>query len=260
MAPIKFEEQLKDKLEKRTLSPSADSWSKLSNRLDADENKSKKSIFWWLSIAAGLVIMLAITVQFFTADDSEKVIPQVVEKEGFEEKATDKNSEVNADKSIELVNDNSSEIAKDKLPITNQIELFDYKNGTNSEAQPKTQFANLNKKSKTNEFQNREEASAHQFQNESNDLLLKNAVAEALSDLKVANTSTTDKEVDSLLKLASKQLFKEKLQEQTIKTVDAGALLMSVEDEMGQSFRSKVFEALKESYATVKTAVVERKN
>ena len=29
MAPIKFEEQIKDKLEKRSLSPSSDSWSKL---------------------------------------------------------------------------------------------------------------------------------------------------------------------------------------------------------------------------------------
>ena len=35
---------------------------------------------------------------------------------------------------------------------------------------------------------------------------------------------------------------------------------MSVEDDMGQSFRSKVFEALTESYKTVKTAVAERNN
>jgi len=34
MAPIKFEENIKDKLEKRTLSPASDSWSKLAERLD----------------------------------------------------------------------------------------------------------------------------------------------------------------------------------------------------------------------------------
>ena len=37
-------------------------------------------------------------------------------------------------------------------------------------------------------------------------------------------------------------------------------LLETVEDEMGQSYRGKVFEALKESYKTVKTAVVNRNN
>ena len=41
MAPIKFEENIKDKLEKRTLTPSSESWSKLSERLDAEDNSSK---------------------------------------------------------------------------------------------------------------------------------------------------------------------------------------------------------------------------
>ena len=44
MAPIKFEEQLKDKLEKRTMSPSAESWAKLSDRLDAEDQKNKRPI------------------------------------------------------------------------------------------------------------------------------------------------------------------------------------------------------------------------
>jgi hypothetical protein len=87
---------------------------------------------------------------------------------------------------------------------------------------------------------------------------LKNAVAEALKNSKIESVSSIDKEVDSLLKLASKELFKEKLKKETFKTVDASSLLISVEDEMGQSFRSKVFEALKDSYETVKTVVAER--
>ena len=81
MAPIKFEEQLKDKLEKRTMSPSEDSWSKLSQRLDDDEQKSKNTIFWWLSIAAGIIIMIAVTVQFFNQPDIENSLPKIVDKE-----------------------------------------------------------------------------------------------------------------------------------------------------------------------------------
>ena len=89
---------------------------------------------------------------------------------------------------------------------------------------------------------------------------MKKAVANALINLKSENNSVTEREIDSLLKIASKELFKERLQKETSKIVDANALLMSVEDEMGQSFRSKVFEALKESYETVKTAVADRNN
>ena len=70
MAPIKFEEKLKEKLDKRTLSPSVNSWSKLAQRLDEEENKSKNSMYLWLSIAAGLLIMLAVSVQFFNKNET----------------------------------------------------------------------------------------------------------------------------------------------------------------------------------------------
>jgi len=76
MAPIKFEEQLKEKLDKRTLSPSVNSWSKLGKRLDEEENKSKNSIYLWLSIAAGLLIMLAVSVQFFSKNGDETTLQE----------------------------------------------------------------------------------------------------------------------------------------------------------------------------------------
>ena len=65
MAPIKFEENLRDKLEARSLQPSVDSWSKLSKRLDKEEKSVRKPWFGWLSIAAGLIIFLAIAIQVF---------------------------------------------------------------------------------------------------------------------------------------------------------------------------------------------------
>ena len=85
MAPIKFEENIKDKLEKRTLSPSSEGWSKLSERLDAEDNKSKKPLFWWISIAAGILIMIAVSIPFFSTPDSEIVLPQIVDEELIEQ-------------------------------------------------------------------------------------------------------------------------------------------------------------------------------
>ena len=83
------------------------------------------------------------------------------------------------------------------------------------------------------------------------------AMTEVLNEIK-PNTTVTDREVDSLLKVASKELLKDKLAKESSRTVDAKLLLEDVEDEMGQSFRTKVYEVLKDGYKTVKTAVAQR--
>ena len=46
--------------------------------------------------------------------------------------------------------------------------------------------------------------------------------------------------------------------DESTKTVDATSLLESVEDDLEQSFREKVLNALQSSYETVRVAVTER--
>jgi len=264
MAPIKFEEQLKDKLEKRTLSPSSESWSRLSERLDADEKKSKNPFFWWLSIAAGIVIMIAISVQFFGADESKEVMPQVVEEKVIEEQLENKIPELpelNDKNAIELAHENSLEGKKENSPIIKNSQIIEYKKVTKKEPKAETQLAELSPSNNKNSSTKQEgEILNKEVQELLNEATLKNAVAEALKELKPENTSVTDREIDSLLKVASKALFKDKLKKEAIETVDANALLLGVEDDMGQSFRSIIFETLKGGYKTVKTVVAERNN
>ncbi len=260
MAPIKFEEQIKDKLEKRTLSPSAEGWSKLAERLDADEKDSKKPIFWWLSIAAGLLIMITMSVQFFGTNESEEMMPQVADEEVIDERLEPKSPELKDQESIELVEENSSVEKKDTETIIKEPQILDYKKLVNKKAEAKTELAATSEIYKSMELNPAKEDDKNQLKTDVEVSFMKNAVADALKELKTENTSVTDREIDSLLKLASKELFKEKSQKETSKTVDARALLMSVQDEMGQSFRSRVFDALKDSYKTVKTAVVDRNN
>ena len=52
MELIKFEEQAKNKLEQRRIQPSSDAWNKLTDRLDANQEKQKNNRFWWQAIAA----------------------------------------------------------------------------------------------------------------------------------------------------------------------------------------------------------------
>ena len=261
MAPIKFEENIKDKLEKRTLSPSSESWSKLSERLDADEKKSNKPIFWWLSIAAGLIIMIAVTVQFFTTKDTKEVMPQIVEDAVKNEQLKENKPNQNNIKSIDLVNEDSRvEEIEEIVPTPKESKIVDYKKEPIKKPEPKTQLAEVNNSSKSDTSNIINETVNNELQKEIDDTILKNAVTEAMKTLKSENTSVTDREIDSLLKIASKELFKDESQKESSTMVDATQLLESVEDEMGQSYRGRVFEALKESYNTIKTAVVNRNN
>jgi hypothetical protein len=78
MAPIKFEEQLKDKLEQRRIQPSSDAWKQLNNKLDANESKHNNKGFWMLGIAATIVgILLALT--FVFKSNTKIVEPTIVD-------------------------------------------------------------------------------------------------------------------------------------------------------------------------------------
>jgi hypothetical protein len=257
MAPIKFEENIKERLEKRMLSPSADGWSKLSERLDTDHKKSKNVLFWRLSIAAGLIIMIATSVQLFNKGEVQEVIPEIVE-----EQLQTKESKLEDLKTIELANENESiEAKKESLSVLKESQIIDYKKVTQKKAKTKSQIAeNTGSKIKNNAPKNLEK-NKKDLSVLTEEYIIETAVADALKELKSQEyTSVTDREIDSLLKVASKELFKDKLQNETSKIVDADALLLSVEEDMGQSFRSKVFDALKGGYETVKTAVAERNN
>ncbi|MCT4628922.1 hypothetical protein [Winogradskyella sp.] len=258
MAPIKFEEQLKDKLEKRSLQPSTDSWAKLSQRLDTEEKKSKSAWFWWMGIAAGLIIMLAVVVQTFGSKNAEEISPKLVE-EPVENIKEEQILNYNNTKATELASENNIEEtnSNQKEDITN-LQIINYKAVNQKKKHTRLATKNI--------IEEPDSKTAINFNEEQNSIakqaiIDKDAVDQSIKSLATDNASVTDKEVDSLLKLASKELFKDRLQKESINTtVDAESLLDDVEEEMGQSFRSKVYEVLKDGYKTVKTAVVQRNN
>ncbi len=261
MAPIKVEERLKDKLEKRTLTPSSESWSKLSDRLDADDKKSRNPIFWWLGIAAGIIILIAVSIQFFNNDDAQEMLPIIVEEQVKEEPLESEKQNLNETEPIELAIENDVlEYKKEDDFSVEEPQVINDKKMTHKKAKSKTQLADNNSPTIESNTSIQKEELKKEVQIVNDKSLIKEAIASTLNESKTKNTSVTDKEIDLLLKVANKELFKDKLQNETTTTVDANALLMSVEDDMGQSFRTKVFDALKESYETVKTAVAQRNN
>lgn len=260
MAPIKFEENLRDKLEERSLQPSANSWSKLSDRLDKEEKSGRKPWFGWLSIAAGLIIFLAIAIQVFGSKSAEEAEPQLVEEDVKEQKIDEKQPQFEEPNTIDLaLEEETIEVNEKKSQSVDEPIIRNYKSVVKKSTKSDSQLANTGTKDNTKLEKDQNRSDSNEVLKTENQINTE-AVAEALDAIKTEKTIVTDKEVDSLLKVASKELFRNQLKKETSKTVDAKSLLEDVEEEMGQSFRSKVFEALKGSYETVKTAVAERNN
>ena len=86
---MKYEEQLKDKLEQRTIQPSSDAWQKLNDKLDANKSKKNNKGFWYLGIAASIVGILLIT-NVFNNDNTNATEPTIVDTD-----KTNLESEVN---------------------------------------------------------------------------------------------------------------------------------------------------------------------
>jgi hypothetical protein len=251
MAPIKFEENIKDKLEKRTIEPSDKSWSKLSEKLDAHEGKSNNKIVWWIGIAASLVGVFLITTLFFKTGEGEVVLPTLVEspvedtieiKESLPEVIENTEKEATANKEVKVNKDPT--VLKDKIkkPL-----IVNNKNNYRSNQNVLT--TRSKEESRDNELNSSEVVLKPQKTN--------GAIAQK-NKLEENDTRVIDSEIESLLESAQKELLVNTLKKENTKTVDANSLLEDVETDLEESFRDKVFNTLVSGYNTVKTAVASR--
>lgn len=233
MAPIKFEEHIKDKLEQRTVTPALDAWSKLSQKLDEETSKTKKNRYWMFSAAASVVALIFTSVFYLTNNTETQISNTIV------------NDNTDKVKTIEAFKANATE--------ENNIMQFIKKESQekiNPKKQQTTRIVNANKINKTD--------NVVQLQKDNEEF---NSVVTELKNVKTKSKQiVTNQEVDSLLKLASQELLMEKTLKEKTNVVNADALLQDVEESMGQSFRTKVYQTLKEGYNKVKTRVAQRNN
>ncbi len=271
MAPIKFEENIKDKLEQRVLTPSPKSWSDLAGRLDKEQQKSKKPVFWWFGIAASVAAIVFISLLYINNDPSGSMeLPEIVNEEvdvkPLEENTNTKSlvtQEEGSEKIAEVERQDSMEETS-KVPAKNQKTV---KEDSKTKSVSKQNILNNTAVASINEAQ--QEKNVDQVENSVKSVMTESAiedirvdaVVEEINKIKSQNNNTvTDRQIDSLLKIANKELFNERLAKEKTNVVDADALLQDVEEDLGQSFRSKVYEALKNGYNKVKTSVAERNN
>ena len=258
MAPIKFEEHLKDKLEKRTIQPSDGAWNALSDRLKSQNKKENNRTIWWFGIAASIVGIILITALIFDGSDSKNILPTVVDSENNEEvKANNlasETTEIREHKSI-------PEVQKVDTRITEEVTTNKKPNAAKAiSMKGENDFEEVVALQEVKEQDNVVKSLAIPVNGSEFEQTKLNEVVAEITRLNTENQGVTEAEIDSLLKQAQRDILKNRIYNENTRTVDANALLQDVEAELDQSFRTRVFEALKNSYVTVKTAVAERNN
>ncbi|MBT8270213.1 MAG: hypothetical protein KJN59_13415 [Bacteroidia bacterium] len=255
MAPLKMEEQMRQKLEARKINPSPEAWTKLSNRLDETAPNRSKGPFWWMGLAAAAVVVLLIinwTQKEDTSIDSQPVVDTEIPAVDQIDAVVKKDQpleEIQAQE--ELVTESEAPQKNKEVALTETAESTQEKIEKSSAKIEETQFAFQNIEDPSNENSEVENSTTEQSAE---------VVGINLDENKSDAADALNEEVDQLLKKALDKAGRKETHAIKPDKSKAYSLLQEVEDDLDGSFRAKVFDALVNGYESVKTAVAERNN
>ena len=257
MTSLKFEDNIKEKMEKREISPSENSWKRLSDMLDKQETKKSKLKPVIYSIAAAIVGILIFSAFLLiknkkTATDSLLVI---------EDKTT--NNEFHKEP---LENENSI-LIPEKTKITSNKEVISDKKlpkKVNSDIPKKNSVSFQSKKENlvivntTNRKNSTHTIAEKQKETIVDSTLINTNIATILDKIEAIeknNNEVSDAEIDSLLRNAQRNIISDLVIDENTTTISASLLLQDVEAELDLSFKEKVFNALLTKLKEARTAV-----
>ncbi|MEP0264527.1 hypothetical protein [Dokdonia sp.] len=281
MAPIKLEDNMKERLEERTIEPTMAAWDRISSKLDAEQGVKKSKRVLWMSIAASFVGGVLMAVLFFQNDMTDQgptvvdtnevnresifvnpeeiVTPQqelVEEKE--EEVAIIEDEEIKEEKALlktqEFTKSNINNTQKNSESIVGTLPEEKTKQESVQEIKPSVENAIV-----TSENIDKKDTPAIIIDEELNKVITQK-VEEVIAQVE-NKESITDAEIEELLKNAQREIISKQIFNQKTNKVNANALLLDVEAEIAPvSFRNKIFEAVVEGFEKTRDAVVNRNN
>ena len=219
-----YDTDLRTKINKREIAPSADSWNRLEAMLDASETKKRKPMTW-LFIAAGILGFVLVGNLFFIGQGEINNQMQVVEQA---QKPT-------------LVEPKVSEPANEIFVKESVAEVL-----------PNTEI---------NKSLNKSRKSTIHTEKESNEKVISISKKELLamvnptlpSETEIKNSVITEDNLVELLAEASAS----KRPNYKVK-VSARSLLSQVDGELDLTFREKIIQSAAKNYQNIKVAVVNR--
>ncbi len=225
----------------------------MSEKLDAQEARSKYKLAWWLGIAASLVGVFLVTSLFFKSGEDQTVLPTLVETPVID------STEINETLPVIIENNRNDALANKEVDIEEAIttakdvtkKSVNVKKKNNYKSN-KEVLVNISKAESKDKIKKLNDSEIISTQQENNEALVQNV------KLEKNDNKGIDSEIESLLESAQKDLFANTINRENTKTVDANSLLQDVETALDQSFRDKVFKTLISGYNVVKTVVAER--
>ena len=260
MAPIKFEDNIKEKLEQRRLQPSDAAWGKLAQKLDANGFKRKGFGIWWFGVAASLIGVLLI-------------INQMDRGDSFNPKNTNKEVVTSNRDTINESLDHTMPVSNNELVI-HEEHLSDTGQSSEETSGMATNAGTLSEdvsRSTDPSYAIKEGVVSNQVEkidetnlsiedqvildstNSSKDLIAQSGIEVEIHEDHQPKLDI-DLEVDALLSSA----ITNSDPTSSSQKIDPKALLESVETEMPPSIRRQVLKVIEKNYKTVKTAVVTR--
>jgi len=251
MAPLKFEDNIKQELEKRVLTPSDSAWDKLETKLKTINKSNKNQKWWFMGLAASLVgIFLVTSLVFQEKGEIEFPNNQVVDIE--QEQQVDGIVNPNTDFQTTPVN-NTIEESVAKVETTPQDKGSSTQQKLKARSFTPNQQIAVETSVQNNESKSQEESMSFK------EIKAQEVVAQIETPLET-NSQVGDAEIESLLNSAQEDIANQNSFNQETNTVDAVALLEDVEIDLERTFRDKVFESLKSSMQNVSTAIAQRNN
>ena len=247
----KLDKHIREKLEKRTIKPSNEAWSKISEELGPYKKSNHRNS--WLAIAAGLVVICALSVLWYTNTAFPKI---------------ENTNIVNQDKNSDRVEGIDIEIESKQAEFENtkmweKIEVVqgdvDEING-NDLPKIAANGNRINDKAQLAEKSDNDEAVLAELEQETN--IIEQKANEVLAQVMIMEENAqqvSDVEIDSLLRAAQKDILSERINSGNSK-IDALALLNEVEWELSEDSRNQLFDKLKENFFKLRTAVAARNN
>ncbi len=235
----KFDKYIKAKLEERKAVPSEGAWDQIKEGLPSNKNSGRTRKYVW-AIAASFVGVLLVSVLLYQQKQSEVIANPVVEK------TIDTDVPQNESRVVEITKSGNTDLHKAKeLPVIADSRNEKEQKAVITEVTPNEKIRQPIKDVAI-------EKPLDVISIKANEVFAQVEKLERLSLVEV-----TDEEIDSLLRVAQKEIITEKIFTQNGE-VDAMALLTEVEDELDETLRDQIFDALKEGYLKLKTAVADR--
>ena len=227
MQSNKFDNQIREKLNARTIEPNAKSWDRLDAMLSVQEEKKPRKGFLWLYIAASFFVFFGLGIFLFNSDKNIEI-------------NTQNPVLVAVDKTIDSVEKNKAEeiLIESQQPVVVQNEI----NLSKSVNSIKEKTTISNKSNSVQESDNNANPTYH----------LQPTTSNAFKYISPENLLS---EVQNEKKTVSSE---NKINKKASVKIDANALLSTVEKELDDSYRETNLDKLNKNFNAIKTAIVNR--